>query len=60
MICSGFLVFARRFDHIFRKMTVSAENNIKAEEQHTVVAIQKVNIFLETPERCIPLTFIAE
>jgi hypothetical protein len=41
-------------------MTVPAESIIRAEKENTVVAIPIVIVFLETPVRCIPLTFITE
>jgi hypothetical protein len=41
-------------------MTVRAESIIRTAEENIVVAIQTVIVSLETPVRCIPLTFIAE
>jgi hypothetical protein len=43
----------------FGNMIVRAESIIRAEE-NAVGAIQIVIVSLETPVRCIPLTFIAE
>jgi hypothetical protein len=40
--------------------TVPAESIKRAAEENTVVAIPTVIVFLETPVRSIPLTFIAE
>ena len=39
---------------------VRAESTIRAAEENTVVVIQTVIVSLETPVRCIPLTFIVE
>jgi hypothetical protein len=44
----------------FGNMTVRAESIIKNSRRNIVVAIQTVIVSLETPVRCIPLTFIAE
>jgi hypothetical protein len=41
-------------------MTVPVESIIRAEKEDTVVAIPTLFVFLETPVRCIPLTFITE
>jgi hypothetical protein len=61
MICTDFLVFARGLDHVLRKHDCSCrEHHKRAEKENTVVAIPIVIVFLETPVRCIPLTFITE
>jgi len=57
---TDFLIFARGSITSFGNMIVRAEGIIRAEEENTVIAIQTVIMSLETPVRCIPLTFIAE
>ncbi len=44
----------------FENMTVPAESIVRAAEENTAGAIQTLIVSLETPVRCIPLTFIAE
>jgi hypothetical protein len=59
-MCTDFLIFARDSITSFGNMSIYAERIIRAEEENTVIAIQTVIMSLETPVRCIPLTFIAE
>jgi hypothetical protein len=61
-MCTDFLIFARDLITSFGNMSIRAKSIIRAEEEeeNTVIAIQTVIISLETPVRCIPLTFIAE
>jgi hypothetical protein len=44
----------------FGNMAVRAESILRTAEENIVGAIQTVIVSLETPVRCIPLTFIAE